>query len=120
MTNSSLEKALQETWEKKEKFYHDTKNLSIMEILEKIEGRKFDCVKFKQELHDKTLKISAAKNLREYVDHVNKAAQTSSLHKTWACTTSKNEKRIAYNALFEHGRNEGGNGNNISRSAAQR
>ena len=35
-----------------------------MEILEKIEGRKFDCVKFKQELHEKTLKISGAKNLR--------------------------------------------------------
>ncbi|MDR0551713.1 MAG: hypothetical protein LBG72_06815 [Spirochaetaceae bacterium] len=41
MTNSSIEKALKETWEKKEKFYEETKKLSIMEILEKIEGKKF-------------------------------------------------------------------------------
>ena len=36
---SSLENALKETWEKKEKFYEDTKHLSIMEIIEKIEGK---------------------------------------------------------------------------------
>ena len=40
MMNSSLEKALKETWEKKEKFYEDTKGLSIKEILERIEGKK--------------------------------------------------------------------------------
>ena len=40
--NSSLEKALKETWENKEKFYEDTKHLSIMEIIEKIEGKKFN------------------------------------------------------------------------------
>jgi hypothetical protein len=40
MINSSLEKALKETWEKKEKFYEDTKDMSIIEILEKIEGEK--------------------------------------------------------------------------------
>ena len=39
---SSLEKALEETWKNKEKFYEDTKHMSIMEILEKIEGRKFN------------------------------------------------------------------------------
>jgi hypothetical protein len=39
--NSSLEKALEETWKNKEKFYEDTKHMSIMEILEKVEGRKF-------------------------------------------------------------------------------
>ncbi|MDR1936732.1 MAG: hypothetical protein LBS49_14365 [Candidatus Accumulibacter sp.] len=39
---SSLENALKETWEKKEKFYEDTKNLTIMEIMEKIEGKKFN------------------------------------------------------------------------------
>jgi hypothetical protein len=39
MMSSSLEKALKETWEKKEKFYEDTKGLSIREILEKIEGK---------------------------------------------------------------------------------
>jgi hypothetical protein len=41
MTNSSIERALKDTWDKKEKFYENTKQLSIMEILEKIEGRKF-------------------------------------------------------------------------------
>jgi|TergutMp193P3_1026864.scaffolds.fasta_scaffold92599_2 hypothetical protein len=44
--------------------------------------KKFDCVKFKYELQEKTLKNSGAKNLHEYVDYVNKIAQTSSLHKT--------------------------------------
>jgi len=39
--NSSLEKALEGTWKNKEKFYEDTKHLNIMEILEKIEGKKF-------------------------------------------------------------------------------
>jgi hypothetical protein len=39
---NSLEKALKETWENKEKFYEDNKNLTIIEILEKIEGRKFN------------------------------------------------------------------------------
>jgi len=46
---SSLEKALKETWEKKEKFYEDTKHLSIMEIIEKIEGKKFN-IKYDQEI----------------------------------------------------------------------
>ncbi|MCL1865627.1 MAG: hypothetical protein FWF73_07440 [Spirochaetes bacterium] len=41
MMNNSLEKALKETWKNKEKFYEDTKHLSIMEIIEKIEGKKF-------------------------------------------------------------------------------
>jgi hypothetical protein len=39
--NSSLEKALEETWKNKEKFYEDTKHLNIIEILEKIEGKEF-------------------------------------------------------------------------------
>jgi hypothetical protein len=43
--NSSLEKALAETWENKERFYEATKHLSIREILEKIERKSF---KFKQ------------------------------------------------------------------------
>jgi len=42
MMNSSLEKALKETWRNKEKFYEDTRHLSIMEIIEKIEGKKFE------------------------------------------------------------------------------
>jgi hypothetical protein len=43
--------------------------------------KEFDCVKFKYELQEKTLKNSGARNLREYVDYVNKIAQESSLHK---------------------------------------
>jgi hypothetical protein len=41
----------------------------------------FDCVKFKCELQENTLKNSGARNLREYVEYVNKIAQKSSLHK---------------------------------------
>jgi hypothetical protein len=40
--NNSLEKALKETWKNKEKFYEANKHLSIMEIIEKIEGKKFE------------------------------------------------------------------------------
>ena len=43
--------------------------------------KEFDCVQFKYELQEKTLKNSGAKNLREYVEYVNKIAQGSSLHK---------------------------------------
>ena len=39
--NNSLEKALGETWKNKEKFYEDNKHLSIREIIEKIEKKKF-------------------------------------------------------------------------------
>ena len=42
----------------------------------------FDCIKFKYELQEKTLKKSGAKNLREYVEYVNKTAKMSSLHKS--------------------------------------
>jgi len=40
--NNTLKNALEETWKNKEKFYEDTKHLNIMEIIEKIEGRKFN------------------------------------------------------------------------------
>jgi hypothetical protein len=43
--------------------------------------KKFDCVKFKYELQEKLLKASGAKNLREYVNYVNKVASKSSLHR---------------------------------------
>jgi len=39
--NNSLENSLKEIWKNKEKFYEDTKDLSIIEIIEKIEGKKF-------------------------------------------------------------------------------
>jgi len=39
--NNSLEKALEGTWKNKEKFYEETKHMNIMEIIEKIEGKKF-------------------------------------------------------------------------------
>jgi hypothetical protein len=42
--------------------------------------KQFDCVKFKNELQEKMLKNSGAKNLREYVDYANKLAKKSSLH----------------------------------------
>ena len=44
-------------------------------------GKVFDCIQFKKELQEKTLKNSGAKNLREYVNYVNKVAEKSSLHK---------------------------------------
>ncbi|MDR3170798.1 MAG: hypothetical protein LBU17_04125 [Treponema sp.] len=44
--------------------------------------KEFDCIKFKYELQEKTLKSSGAKNLREYVNYVNEMAQKSSLHKS--------------------------------------
>ena len=43
--------------------------------------KKFDCIRFKKELQERTLKNSGAKNLREYVNYVNEIAQKSSLHK---------------------------------------
>ena len=45
-----LEKALEETWKNKEKFYEDTKHMSIMEILEKIEGKKFNIEKTEEKI----------------------------------------------------------------------
>ena len=42
--------------------------------------KKFDCVKFKNELQKNLLEKSGAKNLKEYVSYVNKVAQNSSLH----------------------------------------
>ena len=43
--------------------------------------KQFDCVKFKDELQEKLLKKSGAKNLNDYVKYVNKVALNSSLHK---------------------------------------
>ena len=43
--------------------------------------KKFDAVEFKNDLQSKLLKNSKAKNLREYVDYVNKIASESSLNK---------------------------------------
>jgi len=37
--NNGLEKALEETWKNKEKFYEDTKELSTLEIIKKIEDK---------------------------------------------------------------------------------
>ena len=45
--------------------------------------RHFDCVKFKNELQEKLIKNSEAKNLTEYVKYVNKVASSSSLHKSF-------------------------------------
>jgi hypothetical protein len=37
--NDTLENALKETWEKKDKFYEKNKDLSILEILIKLENK---------------------------------------------------------------------------------
>ena len=39
MKNDVLEKALEETWKNKEKFYEDTKNLSLLEVIKGIEEK---------------------------------------------------------------------------------
>ena len=39
MKNDELEKALEETWKNKEKFYEDTKGLSMVEIIKEIENK---------------------------------------------------------------------------------
>ena len=39
MKNDELEKALEETWNNKEKFYEGTKGLSMLEILKRIETK---------------------------------------------------------------------------------
>ena len=39
MKNDELEKALEETWKNKEKFYEETKGLSMLEILKRIETK---------------------------------------------------------------------------------
>ena len=44
--------------------------------------KKFDCVKFKNELQTNLLKKSGAKNIREYVIYINEVAKKSSLHKS--------------------------------------
>jgi hypothetical protein len=38
---SMLEKALQSTWDVKERFYQETKGITTKETLEKLEGRSF-------------------------------------------------------------------------------
>jgi hypothetical protein len=39
LRNEELEKALEETWKNKEKFYEDTKGLSMLEIINGIENK---------------------------------------------------------------------------------
>ena len=51
--------------------------------------KQFDCVKFKHELHKNLVEKSKAKNIREYVAYVNKAAQELSSYKV---QTSDNKR----------------------------
>ncbi|MCL1946698.1 MAG: hypothetical protein FWF51_06045 [Chitinivibrionia bacterium] len=51
--------------------------------------KQFDCVQFKNELQENLIKRSGAKNLRDYVNYVNKIAQISTLH-----ITKKNESSV--------------------------
>jgi hypothetical protein len=39
LKNEGLEKALEETWKNKERFYEDTKGLSMLEIIKEIENK---------------------------------------------------------------------------------
>jgi hypothetical protein len=39
LNNEVLEKALEETWKNKERFYEDTKGLSMLEIIKEIENK---------------------------------------------------------------------------------
>ncbi|MDR2591669.1 MAG: hypothetical protein LBC59_02545 [Chitinispirillales bacterium] len=39
MKNEGLEKALEETWRNKERFYEDTKGLPVLEIVREIENK---------------------------------------------------------------------------------
>ena len=55
--NNSLEKALEETWKNKEKFYEDTKHLTIMEIIEKIEGKKFKTKSIEEKNDNKSIMV---------------------------------------------------------------
>ncbi|MDR1179736.1 MAG: hypothetical protein LBK44_04460 [Spirochaetales bacterium] len=42
MTNNILENALKETWDIKDDFYEKNKNLSLKEIILKIENKKYN------------------------------------------------------------------------------
>ncbi|MHC6202776.1 hypothetical protein ACYULU_06240 [Breznakiellaceae bacterium SP9] len=59
MRNEALEKALEETWKNKEKFYEDTKGLSMLEIIKTIENK----YKERDTLHNRTVYASAARTL---------------------------------------------------------
>jgi hypothetical protein len=39
LRNEALERALEETWKNKEKFYEDTQGLSLLEIIKNIENK---------------------------------------------------------------------------------
>jgi hypothetical protein len=56
-----------------------------------IKEKTFDCIRFKNELQEKTLIKSGAKNLHEYVEYVNKTAEKSTLHRA-----QKNNEKSAH------------------------
>ena len=57
----------------------ENKKFSSLSKLSK--EKKFDAIKFKNDLQSNLLKDSKAKNMREYVDYVNKIASKSQLNK---------------------------------------
>ena len=59
MKNNGLEKALEETWKNKEKFYEDTKGLSMLEIVRQIE----DKYKERGTAHNRIIHASPLKRL---------------------------------------------------------
>jgi uncharacterized protein YwgA len=56
LKNDELEKALEETWKNKEKFYEDTKDLSMVEIINEIEKK----YKVRGTAHNRTVYASPA------------------------------------------------------------
>jgi hypothetical protein len=54
LKNDGLERALEETWKNKERFYEDTKNLSMLEIVKRIENK----YKVRGTAHNRTVNAS--------------------------------------------------------------
>jgi hypothetical protein len=59
LKNDILEKALEETWKNKEKFYEDTKDLTMVEIIKEIEKK----YKGRGTAHNRTVCASGLKPL---------------------------------------------------------
>jgi len=53
LRNDVLEKALEETWKNKEKFYEDNKGLSMLEIIKGLEKK----YKVRETAHNESVKV---------------------------------------------------------------
>jgi hypothetical protein len=59
LKNDGLEKALEGTWKNKDRFYEDTKNLSMVEIIKAVENK----YKARGTAHNRTVSASGLKAL---------------------------------------------------------